>query len=83
LSAEHLNHRTELLVQRHPQRFKSFTADNGTEFHDYAALELRIPAKPVTDSGLRRSLIPVEAGRCDAGIELSKMLSGSSTFCFG
>jgi IS30 family transposase len=38
-TAEHLNHRTELLVQRHPQRFKSFTADNGTEFHDYAALE--------------------------------------------
>ena len=38
-TAEHLNHRTELLVQRHPRQFKSFTADNGTEFHDYAALE--------------------------------------------
>lgn len=26
-------------MRRHPQRFKTVTADNGTEFHDYAAIE--------------------------------------------
>jgi IS30 family transposase len=26
-------------MRRHPQRFKTITADNGTEFHDYAQLE--------------------------------------------
>jgi IS30 family transposase len=36
---EHTNQRTLHLVRRHPQRFKTITADNGTEFHDYAAIE--------------------------------------------
>jgi IS30 family transposase len=36
---EHTNHRTVRLMRRHPQRFKTITADNGTEFHDYAQLE--------------------------------------------
>jgi transposase, IS30 family len=35
----HTNHRTMRLMRRHPQRFKTITADNGTEFHDYAAIE--------------------------------------------
>jgi len=26
-------------MRRHPQRFKTITADNGTEFHDYALIE--------------------------------------------
>jgi IS30 family transposase len=36
---EHTNHRTLRLMRRHPQRFRTVTADNGTEFHDYAAIE--------------------------------------------
>lgn len=36
---EHTNQRTLRLMRRHPQRFKTITADNGTEFHDYAQLE--------------------------------------------
>jgi IS30 family transposase len=36
---EHTNRRTLRLRRRHPQCFKTITADNGTEFHDYAALE--------------------------------------------
>jgi IS30 family transposase len=36
---EHTNRRTLRLMRRHPQRFKTITADNGTEFHDYAQLE--------------------------------------------
>jgi IS30 family transposase len=36
---EHTNHRTLRLIRRHPQRFKTITADNGTEFHDYLQLE--------------------------------------------
>jgi IS30 family transposase len=36
---EHTNHRTLRLMRRHPRRFKTITADNGTEFHDYAAIE--------------------------------------------
>ena len=27
------------LIRRHPHRFKTITADNGTEFHDYVQLE--------------------------------------------
>jgi IS30 family transposase len=38
-TAEHTNRRTLRLMRRHPQRFKTFTADNGTEFHDYAQIE--------------------------------------------
>ena len=36
---EHTNRRTLRLMRRHPQRFKTITADNGTEFHDYVQLE--------------------------------------------
>ena len=36
---EHTNHRTLQLMRRHPRRFKTITADNGTEFHDYAQIE--------------------------------------------
>jgi IS30 family transposase len=36
---QHTNRRTRHLMRRHPQRFKTITADNGTEFHDYAVLE--------------------------------------------
>jgi IS30 family transposase len=36
---EHTNQRTIRLMRRHPQRFKTITADNGTEFHDYTQLE--------------------------------------------
>ncbi len=36
---EHTNRRTLRLIRRHPQRFKTITADNGTEFHNYAQLE--------------------------------------------
>jgi len=38
---EHTNHRTLRLIRRHPQRFKTITADNGTEFHDYPSIEQR------------------------------------------
>ncbi len=27
------------MIRRHPQLFKSITADNGTEFHGYADIE--------------------------------------------
>ena len=36
---EHTNQRTLRLMRRHPRLFKTITADNGTEFHDYAAIE--------------------------------------------
>jgi IS30 family transposase len=36
---EHTNQRTVQLMRRHPHLFKTITADNGTEFHDYAAIE--------------------------------------------
>ena len=31
--------RTVDLVPRHPRRFRTITADNGTEFHDYRTIE--------------------------------------------
>ena len=34
-----LNRATFALMCRHPQAFRTITADNGTEFHDYRALE--------------------------------------------
>ena len=34
-----LNRATFELMYRHPERFRTITADNGTEFHDYRALE--------------------------------------------
>jgi IS30 family transposase len=36
---EHTNRRTLRLLRRHPQLFKTITADNGTEFHNYVQLE--------------------------------------------
>jgi len=36
---EHTNRCTVRLLRRHPQRIKTITADNGTEFHDYAQIE--------------------------------------------
>lgn len=42
---EQLNHRTIRLIRRHRDKFKSITADNGTEFHDYAEIE-RITGVP-------------------------------------
>lgn len=38
-TTEHTNRRTLRLMRRHPQRFITVTADNGTEFHNYAELE--------------------------------------------
>lgn len=32
-------------IRRHCRNFKTLTLDNGTEFHDYAALEQRFPVK--------------------------------------
>ena len=34
-----MSHRVEMLVHRAADRFKTITADNGTEFHDYASVE--------------------------------------------
>lgn len=36
---EQLNRRVIQLIRRHAEKFKSITADNGTEFHDYAEIE--------------------------------------------
>jgi IS30 family transposase len=36
-----MNRRLSALIRRAPQLFQSFTADNGTEFHGYAAIEKR------------------------------------------
>jgi len=38
-TVEQTNHRTTLLVARHPGRVKTVTADNGSEFHGYAHIE--------------------------------------------
>ena len=40
-----LNARLEVLVHRERRPVRTITADNGTEFHSYKALETRIPAK--------------------------------------
>ena len=37
--AEDLVRRTIQLVRRHPGKFKTITADNGTEFHSYKRIE--------------------------------------------
>jgi IS30 family transposase len=36
---EQTNYRTLRLIARHPQRFQTITADNGTEFHGYEQIE--------------------------------------------
>ena len=38
-TTQHTNRRTLRLLRRHPRLFKTVTADNGTEFHNYAQLE--------------------------------------------
>jgi IS30 family transposase len=38
-NAAELTRRTIQLVRRHPEKFKTITADNGTEFHSYAEIE--------------------------------------------
>ena len=38
-TAEQVTQATIELIQRHPRRFKTITADNGTEFHSYARIE--------------------------------------------
>lgn len=38
-TTEQTTQRTIDLVRRHPDRFDTITADNGTEFHDYPAIE--------------------------------------------
>ena len=37
--------RIKTLIRRAKGRFKTITADNGTEFHDYEAVERSIPVK--------------------------------------
>jgi len=39
-TAAELNRRTAKLIARHGKRFKTITADNGTEFHGYRDLEV-------------------------------------------
>jgi transposase, IS30 family len=34
-----LNKKTKMLIRRHPRLFKTITADNGTEFHQYKKIE--------------------------------------------
>ena len=38
-TAHQLNHRTIRLAKRHAEYFRTITADNGTEFHSYPAIE--------------------------------------------
>ena len=38
-TAQELNRRTIALIRRSPRTFQTITADNGTEFHSYAAIE--------------------------------------------
>jgi transposase, IS30 family len=44
-AAADLNARLERLVRRQPRAVRTITADNGTEFHSYKALEARVPLK--------------------------------------
>lgn len=41
-TAQQLNQRTIHLAKRHADRFRTITADNGTEFHSYRAIERAI-----------------------------------------
>ncbi len=38
-SMKEMRKRTTALIRQHPDRFKTITADNGTEFHEYAKIE--------------------------------------------
>ena len=42
---EELAKRTVFLLRRHPGRFSTITADNGTEFHGYKTIEKRVGVK--------------------------------------
>ncbi len=44
-TAATLNARLEALVRRQPRTVRTITADNGTEFHSYNAVEARVPLK--------------------------------------
>ena len=44
-TAQQLNHRTIRLAKRHADNFRTITADNGTEFHSYPAIERAIRLK--------------------------------------
>ena len=44
-TAANLNARLEALVRRQPRTVRTITADNGTEFHSYKAVEARVPLK--------------------------------------
>jgi len=41
----HVNQRAQQLITSQPRPVRTITVDNGTEFHSYAALEARIPAR--------------------------------------
>lgn len=44
-TAADLNAQLEALIARQPRPVRTITADNGTEFHSYKALEQRVPAR--------------------------------------
>lgn len=44
-TAAELNARLEALIHRERRPVRTITADNGTEFHSYKALEARVPAR--------------------------------------
>lgn len=44
-TAADLNARLEAMIARQPRAVRTITADNGTEFHSYKALEQRVSAK--------------------------------------
>jgi len=44
-TTEEVNHRATALIHAQPHRVRTITADNGTEFHGYAAIEQATPAR--------------------------------------
>jgi IS30 family transposase len=44
-TTEEVNQRATALIHAHPRRVRTITADNGTEFHGYAAIEQATPAR--------------------------------------
>lgn len=44
-TTESLNQKVLMLIRRHPADFKTITADNGTEFHQYKLIEEKCSAK--------------------------------------
>ena len=43
--AQEVTHAASRAIRSHCRNFKTITFDNGTEFHDYACLEQRLPLK--------------------------------------